>query len=106
MPAPAHCAATPSRAVWRSDRNGLLERLGEHCQEAHCYEHDGYDDAHGWAIAEGGRVIRSYGTYREPQGTGEPLPWEEPQTEDPLWEPGVYAPNASCECNANGVAVR
>ncbi|MFG3257141.1 hypothetical protein [Streptomyces sp. NPDC048172] len=94
------------RPVWRSDQNGLLERLSEHCREAHYYEHDGYDDAHSWAIAERGRLIRSHGTYREPQWTGEPLPWEEPQTEDPLWEPGMYEHNASCEWNANGVAQR
>ncbi|MFJ9850839.1 hypothetical protein [Streptomyces sp. NPDC101150] len=84
----------------------LLERVSEHCGQAHHYEHDGYDDAHFWAIAENGRVIRSYGTYCEPAWTGEPLPWEEPQTDDPLREPGKYEPNASCESNANEVAAQ
>ncbi|MEU9116093.1 hypothetical protein AB0D04_31090 [Streptomyces sp. NPDC048483] len=82
----------------------LLKRVSEHCGQAHYYEHDGYDDAHFWAIAEDGRVIRSHGTYLEPAWTGEPLPWEEPQTNDPLWEPGMYEPNASCAWNANEVA--
>ncbi|MFF4951264.1 hypothetical protein ACWC2K_37135 [Streptomyces chattanoogensis] len=92
--------------VWDCVANGLLARVSEHCGQAHYYSRDSYDDAHAWAIAEGGRVIRSHGTYLEPQWTGEPLPWEEPQTNDPLWEPGMYEPNASCEWNANDVADR
>ncbi|TVL91098.1 hypothetical protein [Streptomyces sp. SAJ15] len=92
--------------VWGCTDNGLLARVSEHCGQAHYYARDSYDDAHAWAIAEEGRVIRSHSTYDEPRWTHEPLPWEEPQTADPLWEPGMYEPNASCEWNANEVADR
>ncbi|MGO4458154.1 hypothetical protein AB4039_12730 [Streptomyces sp. M-16] len=82
----------------------VLAWVSAHCGQAHFYFRDAYDDQHGWAIAEQGRVIRSYQTYREPAWTGDPLPWETPQTEDEYWEPGLYEPNASCEANANAVA--
>lgn len=81
-----------------------LARVGARCGQAHYYFRDGYDDAHGWAIAEGGRVVRSFRTYGEPAWTGEPMPWETPQTEDEYWEAGLYEPNASLESNANEVA--
>ncbi|MFD8020958.1 hypothetical protein ACFV6G_11090 [Streptomyces lavendulae] len=82
----------------------VLARVSAHCGQAHFYFRDAYDDDHAWAVAEQGRVIRSYRTYREPAWTGDPLPWETPQTDDELWEPGMYEPNASCEWNANEVA--
>ncbi|MEU8432817.1 hypothetical protein AB0F18_07845 [Streptomyces sp. NPDC029216] len=104
---------TPEFAGWRMvfggpvcvrDAEELSARISARCGQAHFYFRDAYDDEHGWLIAEQGRVIRSYQTYREPAWTGEPLPWEVPQTEDEHWEPGLYEPNASCETNANEVA--
>lgn len=82
----------------------VLARLSAHCGQAHFYFRDCYDDCHSWAIAENGRVIRSYQTYGEPEWTGEPLPWETPQTEDEGWEPGLYEPNASLDSDAGAVA--
>ncbi|MFB6614990.1 hypothetical protein ACFCV9_12365 [Streptomyces sp. NPDC056367] len=103
---------TPEFAGWRMVFGGLVfktaeeiaTRVSAHCGEAHFYFRDAYDDDHSWAIAEQGRLVRSYQTYREPAWTGEPMPWETPQTDDDHWEPGLYEPNASCETNANGVA--
>ncbi|MEU3778362.1 hypothetical protein AB0F11_35195 [Streptomyces sp. NPDC032472] len=105
---------TPEFAGWRMVFGGpvstcveeeVLARVSAHCGQAHFYFRNAYDDDdHIWAIAEQGRVIRSYRTYREPAWTGEPMPWETPQTEDEYWEPGLYEPNASCETNANDVA--
>ncbi|TYC66615.1 hypothetical protein EH183_42280 [Streptomyces sp. CB01881] len=107
---------TPEIAGWRlffgrslvnCPDDGSLERLAEACGRAHYHFRDGYEDSHHWALAERGRgVVRSFRTYREPAWTGEPLPWEEPQTEDPLWEPGMYEPNASLEWDAHAVAGR
>ncbi|MCU7826603.1 HEAT repeat domain-containing protein [Kitasatospora sp. DSM 101779] len=107
---------TPEIAGWRlffgtvlvnCPDDGRLERLAEACGQAHYCYRDGYEDCHHWAIAERGRgVVRSFQTYREPAWTGDPLPWEEPQTEDPLWEPGMYEPNASLESDAQAVAGR
>lgn len=104
---------TPEFAGWRMVFGGpvhrcaeeeVLARVSEHCGQAHFYVRDAYDDEHGWAIAEQGRVVRSYQTYREPAWTGEPMSWETPQTEDEHGEPGMYEPNASCETSANDVA--
>ncbi|GAA0289465.1 hypothetical protein GCM10010302_29800 [Streptomyces polychromogenes] len=104
---------TPEFAGWRMVFGGpvdtcaeeeVLARVSAHCGQAHYYFRDGYDDAHAWAIAEGGRVLRSFQTYREPAWTGEPMPWETPWTEDEDAEPGLYEPNASLESNANEVA--
>ncbi|GAA1073426.1 hypothetical protein [Kitasatospora arboriphila] len=107
---------TPEIAGWRllfgtvlvnCPDDGRLERLAEACGQAHYYFRDCYEDCHHWAIAERGRgVVRSFQTYREPAWTGEPLPWEEPQTEDPLWEPGTFEPNASLESDSRAVAER
>ncbi|MFH7597410.1 hypothetical protein WDV06_20250 [Streptomyces racemochromogenes] len=103
---------TPEFAGWRMLFGGLvfkdaeetLARISAHCGQAHFYFRDAYDDEHGWAIAERGRVVRSFHTYREPAWTGDPMPWEAPQTEDEHGGPGPYEPNASCETNANEVA--
>ncbi|GAA4835635.1 hypothetical protein [Kitasatospora terrestris] len=95
------------RALLNSPDNGSLERVADACGQAHYHYRDEYEDCHHWAVAERGRgVVRSYQTYREPAFTGEPLAWEEPQTDDPLWEPGRYEPNASLECDAHAVAGR
>ncbi|GAB7188485.1 hypothetical protein ATKI12_8316 [Kitasatospora sp. Ki12] len=105
---------TPEIAGWRllfgtvlvsCPDTGALEQLAERCGRALYFGRDGYEDEHTWAIAERGRgIVRSYSTYREPAWTGEPLPWEEPQTADPRWEPGLYEPNASLELDAQAVA--
>ncbi|MEV8098177.1 HEAT repeat domain-containing protein [Kitasatospora sp. NPDC085879] len=107
---------TPEIAGWRllfggilvnCPDEGVLELLAERCGQACYFGRDGYDDEHLWAVAERGRgIVRSYATYREPAWTGEPLPWEEPQTADPQWEPGLYEPNASLESDSQAVAAR
>ncbi|MFE2330063.1 hypothetical protein ACFXD5_40205 [Streptomyces sp. NPDC059385] len=103
---------TPEFAGWRmvfgvmvfATAEETVARVSEYCGEAHFYFRDAYDDDHGWAIARQGRVIRSFQTYREPAWTGEPMPWETPQTDDEHWEPGMYEPNGSCETSANCAA--
>ncbi|MFD7558120.1 hypothetical protein ACFV9E_26700 [Streptomyces sp. NPDC059835] len=103
---------TPEFAGWRmvfgvmvfKTAEETAARVSAYCGEAHFYFRDAYDDEHCWAIAQQGRVIRSYQTYREPAWTGEPMAWETPQTEDEHWEPGLYEPNASCETSSNCAA--
>ncbi|MFD8304733.1 hypothetical protein ACFV29_20655 [Streptomyces sp. NPDC059690] len=59
----------------------LARELSEHCGEAHFYVLDPYNASENWYVARNGHMVRSYGTYADPQFEGEPLPFEAVQRE-------------------------
>ncbi|MFJ9122382.1 hypothetical protein ACIRJO_43625 [Streptomyces sp. NPDC102394] len=59
----------------------LARKLSERCGEAHFYVLDPYNSSDNWYVARDGHMVRSYGTYAEPQFGGEPLPFEAVQRE-------------------------
>ncbi|MFM9373743.1 hypothetical protein [Streptomyces sp. Da 82-17] len=54
----------------------LADRLSRECGEAHFYSADPYNQAECWYVSRAGRLVRSYGTYADPQFAGEPLHFE------------------------------
>ncbi|MGW4804272.1 HEAT repeat domain-containing protein [Kitasatospora sp. NPDC004272] len=109
---------TPELAGWRlffgnhlmltCFDDDLVARVAEACGRAHFHCRDDYEDSHHWVIAERGRgVVRSYAAEGDPQWTGDPLPWERPQTEDPYWDPDdEETPGASMETDSAEAAAR
>ncbi|MFC8719664.1 HEAT repeat domain-containing protein [Kitasatospora sp. NPDC057198] len=88
--------------------NDLVVRVAEACGRAHFHYKGDFGEAHHWVIAERGRgVVRSYAAEGDPEWTGEPLPWERPQTEDPYWDPDEgETPGASMETDSAEAAAR
>lgn len=68
------------------DGFALARKLSEHCIEAHFYVIDPYNDSEVWYVAQNGHLVRSYGTYDDPQFEGEPLPFEASYREDAVDE--------------------
>ncbi|MDI3390749.1 hypothetical protein QIS99_31830 [Streptomyces sp. B-S-A8] len=61
----------------------LADKLSRECGEAHFYSIDPYNDAENWYVARDGYLVRSYGTYADPQFSGDPLPFEVTYREGP-----------------------